>query len=167
MISFINLSIKAGWGIHVGNKTSTKLLYAEIPSIPNDVCFETNLTHGYGSHFLQYISSPTSFCGGNPAELTGPCNGDSGKLNCYFEIERIIRKHSCLGGGFITKKGRIHSLQGIVSASLMDDNDLTVCDPHKYAIFTNVVHFTEWIREKARETWRYISIGCNFSENDK
>jgi len=74
------MNVQAGWGIYESNKTSDKLLFAEVESVSDDVCWRSKK----GDHFLEYLSAPSTFCGGNVGQLQGPCNGDSGKLN--FEI---------------------------------------------------------------------------------
>jgi len=52
-------------------------LHAEVESVSDDVCWDDD--EG-GDQFLEYLSAPTSFCGGNVGQLQGPCNGDSGKF---------------------------------------------------------------------------------------
>jgi len=69
--------LKAGWGIFNGTKMSDKLLYAEIDSVTDEVCFELK----NGQNLLKGLSSNRTFCAGNP-ELEhpkGPCTGDSGQ----------------------------------------------------------------------------------------
>jgi len=68
------------------------------------------------------------------------------------------------GGGFFTKKSNIFELQGIISNSLTDPNNEDACDPREYAIFTNVNHFTDWIRQKAEEEWKFIAMNCKFED---
>jgi len=82
---------------------------------------------------------------------------------CWTEIMQSsqLGNKLYLGGGWFMKKSNIFELHGIVSASLLDDTT-KVCDPTKYAIFTNVNHFADWIREKAQEKWKYIEVKCDF-----
>jgi len=72
---FVNF--QAGWGIYESNKTSEKLLFAEVESVSNETCWDDEK----GDTFLQYLSAPSTFCAGNVGQLQGPCNGDSGKFN--------------------------------------------------------------------------------------
>lgn len=52
----------------------------------------------------------------------------------------------CSGGGFFTKSGSsAWHLRGIVSSSLFDSDGR--CDVTKYAVFTNVVKYTDWVRK--------------------
>lgn len=61
-----------------------------------------------------------------------------------------IRIYSCfnlnlfLGGGFFVKIGSSWTLKGIVSASTLDKKT-GQCDVGKYALFTRVVKFNDWI----------------------
>jgi len=73
-----NICIQAGWGIYESNKTSDKLLFAEVESVSDEVCWNDN---NKGDHFLEYLSAASTFCGGNVGQLQGPCNGNSGKFN--------------------------------------------------------------------------------------
>jgi len=70
------IHLKAGWGVAKGNKTSELLLFADIESVTDEVCW----TAPRGHQFLEYISSATTFCGGVPELSKGPCNADSGEL---------------------------------------------------------------------------------------
>jgi len=71
----------AGWGVTEDVRKSEILLFADIQSVPDDDCFDED---GKGSQFLEYLSSPRTFCGGNPEQLKGPCDGDSGKFPIIF-----------------------------------------------------------------------------------
>jgi len=57
---------------------SDELFFAEIDRVTDETCFNEPRGH----HFLEYISSPRTFCAGNP-ELNqphGPCTGEGGQL---------------------------------------------------------------------------------------
>lgn len=76
--------------------------------------------------FLKYkelaaISSTRTFCAGG--ENVGPCNGDS-------------------GGGFFVKSNTRWIIRGIISSSLLINGE---CDINRYAIYTNVVQFSDWV----------------------
>lgn len=64
------------------------------------------------------------FCGKAP-ENTGPCQGDS-------------------GGGFLFYYNDKWHLQGILSASLVENPD-TTCDLENNSIFINILHYLSWI----------------------
>jgi len=74
----------AGWGIAEGVNRSDILLFADIKSVSDEVCWDGDKR---GHHFLEYLSSPRTFCGGNPEQLKGPCDGDSGKFPCLFIMQ--------------------------------------------------------------------------------
>lgn len=56
---------------------------------------------------------------------TGPCNGDS-------------------GSGFILQKDDRWTLRGIVSTSLLDQEQRS-CDLKNYVVFTDVSKFMDWL----------------------
>lgn len=109
--------VVAGWG-----KSNTNSNHEEIPKqlqMPfhkNEHCF---LDHSV----LVDISSPRTFCGGS-GDGTGVCNGDS-------------------GGGFLVLHQKRLYLKGIVSSSVTSFAGM--CDVTKYAIFTNVFEYKNWI----------------------
>lgn len=61
---------------------------------------------------------------------TGPCNGDS-------------------GSGFILKKDDRWILRGIVSTSLLDQEQKS-CDLRHYVVFTDASKFLDWLLSKIR-----------------
>lgn len=61
---------------------------------------------------------------------TGPCNGDS-------------------GSGFILKKDDRWILRGIVSTSLLDQEQKS-CDLKHYVVFTDASKFLDWLLSKIR-----------------
>ncbi|KAL7013244.1 hypothetical protein ACKWTF_015292 [Chironomus riparius] len=87
-----------------------------LPIHKNQDCFLKN-------YELARYSSKRTFCGG-AGNGTGVCMGDS-------------------GSGLVVTDGSAYYLRGIVSASL---NNMTYgCDVDTYSIFTNILHFTDWI----------------------
>ncbi|KAL7013231.1 hypothetical protein ACKWTF_015279 [Chironomus riparius] len=89
-----------------------------LPIHKNEDCFLKN-------YELARYSSKRTFCGG-AGNGTGVCMGDS-------------------GSGLVVTDGSAYYLRGIVSASL---NNMTYgCDVDTYSIFTNILHFTDWINE--------------------
>ncbi|KAL7011003.1 hypothetical protein ACKWTF_014041 [Chironomus riparius] len=74
---------------------------------------------------LQSIASKTTFCGGH-ANGTGACTGDS-------------------GSGLFVSHNNIFYLRGLVSSS--QNNNEIGCDVKKYAVYTNVTKFIEWINK--------------------
>jgi len=130
---------------------SDVLQFLEIDAVTNEVCSE--------NHWLGYLSSIQTFCGGKIASKSGPCQGDSGKLihliawasfNCFIAA----------GGGFYTESSGRSNLQGIVSSSYLDEDG--ICDLSMYSVFTNVGSFVKWIRETVQKQWNYIEMECEF-----
>jgi len=75
----------AGWGIFKDTNASEVLLFAEIESVTDSVCWN----EPRGDQFLSYLSSPRTFCGGRPELKMSPCGGDSGKLKSLLLIHLI------------------------------------------------------------------------------
>lgn len=84
----------------------------------NEKCFYTN-------DGLLKLSSLRTFCGGN-RNGSGVCMGDS-------------------GNGLFVENNGIHYIRGIVSSSLLSR---LKCDVNNFAIYTDVVKFANWIKEK-------------------
>lgn len=93
----------------------------QVPMFSNEECF-------LESHELTQISSKRTFCAGFK-NGTGVCIGDS-------------------GSGFFVKNEDSHYLRGIVSSSLVGPMG---CDVTKYAVYTNVLKFTNWIALTMRD----------------
>ncbi|KAG5670253.1 hypothetical protein PVAND_000530 [Polypedilum vanderplanki] len=116
-------------GIVIGYGQSENAAYENIPkkiSIPivsNEEC----------SRFprLMAISSARMFCAGKIDGVTGPCLGDSGH-------------------GFFVKIDQEYYLRGLVSATLTKKKDGT-CNLNKYALYTDVSKYIEWIKMNAPE----------------
>lgn len=89
----------------------------EIPMHTQDECFLSKPD-------LAELSSKRTFCAGS-GNGSGVCAGDS-------------------GGGMFIKFNGVYYLRGIVSSSLVRDDDS--CDVDNYAVFTNVLKFKTWIK---------------------
>lgn len=104
----------------------------EIPMQTQEQCFLSNPE-------LAELSSKRTFCAGS-ADGSGVCVGDS-------------------GGGMFIKVNGVYYLRGIVSSSLLRDDDS--CDVNNYAIFTNVLKFKTWIKFlRAEEIEEEEEIEC-------
>lgn len=109
----------AGWG------KSSPLSSTHHEEVPNqlNLSVHTNKNCFLKHNELAAISSNRTFCAGNGDEVN-VCHGDS-------------------GSGFVVEHESHFHLQGIVSASSL--NNLETCDVTKHAIFTNVLKFKQWI----------------------
>lgn len=74
--------------------------------------------------YVNYLSK-RGFCAGEVGQI--PCSGDS-------------------GGGFYVNDNNRWQIYGIVSASLADNS--SQCEVTKKTIFTNVMSFVGWVKEK-------------------
>lgn len=109
-----------GWGLSEQTnfkKTETIARQVFLNAVTNEYCFLHRTE-------LISLSSNRTFCAGG--EGAGPCNGDS-------------------GGGFFTKVGEAWYLRGIVSSSVVDNDGR--CDVNQFAVFTNVVKYTPWVKQ--------------------
>jgi secreted trypsin-like serine protease len=75
----------------------------------------------WDSHTFQVFGSRRTFCAGEQGKRA--CRGDS-------------------GGGFYVKSSGIYIVNGVVSAGSPD------CNEDRFAVFTNVPKFVEWIRQE-------------------
>lgn len=93
-----------------------------------------------------FIASNRTFCA--IGENTGPCSGDSGNFDDYYNK---IRKHIIfsLGGGFLMKHEDVWTIRGIISATSFIDAIL--CDVSKYSVYADVEKFNDWILEKVNQ----------------
>lgn len=67
------------------------------------------------------------------------------------------------------------TIQGIVSSSLIDEN--RNCDISNYAIYTNLLHYIDWIAEKTftrteievknQEIYPEIELPCRYDNDDE
>lgn len=153
------LSLKEGEVVGWGYSERTNLTRAEemprktkIKAPPsNEFCFLTET-------LLTSLSSNRTFCAGG--ENTGPCHGDSVKYFMeYFQPN--TSSHLCwtTGGGFYTKVDSTWYLQGIVSSSLVSIDH--ACDVTKYAVYTNVGLFSDWVWERVNGL-NQLSLPCAF-----
>lgn len=90
--------------------------FLEAPIHKNEDCFLVNRE-------LTTISSKNTFCAGT-GRGQGVCSGDS-------------------GSGLVVKQNGYYYLRGVVSSSLK--NGKYGCDVNSYAVFTDVLKFTDWI----------------------
>lgn len=116
--------IVVGWGY----SENTDFLRAEdiarqaaVTPVSNEFCF---LHH----REFTILSSNRTFCAGG--DKASPCSGDS-------------------GSGFFIKSGSNWFLRGIVSSSLTDTSGK--CDVTRYAVYTNVVKFKDFVKEAVKK----------------
>lgn len=115
-----NKGIVVGWG-----KTDIGLNQYESKPRQVQIKMVKNDDCIYTDPKFATISSNRTFCAGGDA--AGPCTGDS-------------------GGGYFIKVEDKWYLRGIVSASFIENG---LCDVNSFAIFTNMIHFKDWIIEVA------------------
>ncbi|XP_070492244.1 serine protease gd-like [Chironomus tepperi] len=108
----------AGWGITEKKVISDAPMFVSLPVVDDEECLRS-------SGVFAKITSTTTFCVGDGSGRS-PCNGDS-------------------GGAFAMKNddGKYY-FRGIVSAGIRGDS--YSCDNTKYAIFTDVAQYTDWIK---------------------
>lgn len=116
--------IVTGWG---KSEDQSKLHEHEpklttAPIQSNEDCF-------FEAERLLGISSRRTFCAGT-RNGSGICHGDS-------------------GGGLFIKVAGIFYFRGIVSSSLIKDD---TCDVTNFAVYTNVLKFTDWIVRNTQTT---------------
>lgn len=70
------------------------------------------------------------------------------------------------GGGFYYRVGTTWYIQGIVSASVIDQGR---CDVSKYSVYTNILKLVDWIKDAMRDkisvSWNDITLYCKFLRN--
>lgn len=115
--------IVTGWGKSENpsraHENLPKMITAPIQT--NEQCF-------LGTQALVDLSSIRTFCAGL-GNGSGVCFGDS-------------------GGGMFVKMGAVHYLKGIVSSSLIKDNE---CDVSRNTVYTNVPKFRDFIDKTTGE----------------
>jgi len=120
-INTIDKGYVIGYGKSISDNVKHDLKYIHMQIInDNQVCLLSN-------PYITKLSSLQTFCAGT-LNVSGVCNGDS-------------------GNGLFVNNFDVHYIRGIVSASLLKD-DLLDCDKDKYAVFTNVLMFYDWIIQK-------------------
>lgn len=135
--------VVVGWGksehsdpYEFYDSTPNKLV---VPIVENSQCFAT-----YPD--LQLISSERTFCGGYKNQSKGICSGDS-------------------GGGLYVKESESspYIVQGIISSSPLTSTGFAqTCDIQKYAVYTNVAAFIDWIQEVVGKTKELIDQHIQF-----
>lgn len=112
-------AIITGWGKSEDPTTAheNKPRMIKVRMQTNEKCF-------LDTKALVDLASSRTICAGLRSD-SGVCRGDS-------------------GGGLFVMIDDVYYLRGIVSSSLVKDND---CDVSKDAIYTNVMMFGEWIAE--------------------
>lgn len=119
----------AGWGLtKVGGDPSDELKSIEIPVVNRAECRSS--LDGPTRPFL----TDEKFCAGVLNQNAGVCKGDSGGGLLF--LEEVGNK-------------KLYHLRGIVSSgSRVGDS----CDANKYAFFTNIAHFSQFIERFDLET---------------
>lgn len=116
----------SGWGSSsIDKKIENIPKQIKVPIKTNEQCFlekDEDIQ-------LTRIASKTTFCAGG-RNSQGPCRGDS-------------------GGGLVIRNGDQFFLKGLVSASLI--NNQSFCDVENYALYTNVIIFTDWIENPSED----------------
>jgi secreted trypsin-like serine protease len=108
--------VVSGWGLNENRTTSKTPRHVLVTLVSESVCLREDNAY-------LHLTSDRTFCAGNKSGR-GPCTGDSG------------------GGLVVEHKGRWF-LRGVVSSAIID---LTMsCDVHKYAVYTDVNKYTDWI----------------------
>lgn len=116
-IADFEIGIVAGFGKSEKNKHEDVAKVLELP-IERDTL---KCVLNYPDLFR--IVSERTFCAGK-GDRTGVCNGDS-------------------GSGLLVKHQGAYFLRGIVSSSAYDFSE--TCDVNQYAVFTDVLKYTDWI----------------------
>jgi Trypsin len=120
----VDIPVNSGTIIGYGMSNGTKDSYESVPKKLNVVI------HSNEDCFLKYpklaeFSSKRTFCAGSD-QNSGPCLGDS-------------------GNGLFVKINGVFYLRGLVSTAVKSFE--TTCDTSKYAIYTDVLKFKNWIRD--------------------
>lgn len=114
--------IVAGWGFtEQGNEPAQILREAHTPVVDAAECLESK------REFFGEFLSASNFCAGY-TNGTNVCSGDSGS------------------GMYVNESG-VWKIRGLVSLGVKNNNELT-CNPRHYVLFTNVLQYIDWIKEK-------------------
>lgn len=111
-----------GWGVtKIGGDISDELKSIEIPVVNRTEC------RAHLDRATRPFLTAEKFCAGILNQNAGVCHGDS-------------------GGGLVFQEDvdeqKFYHLRGIVSSGPRDGNS---CDANKYAFFTNIAHFSQFI----------------------
>ncbi|XP_065076658.1 serine protease gd-like [Ochlerotatus camptorhynchus] len=113
------LGTVVGWGFTESGIISDVPKSGQVPIVSEVDCIRSDIG-------FQLTTSKRTFCAGGQG--TGPCQGDSGS------------------GLYVRRAGR-WLLRGIVSYALIDP-DTGKCDTRKYAVYTDVAKYREWLEEQ-------------------
>ncbi|CAH2057839.1 unnamed protein product, partial [Iphiclides podalirius] len=120
-----------GWGFDQNNELASELRQANIPIIPENVCYKSNPL------FYAKVLNENKFCAGSK-NGTSACNGDSGG-GLFVFIPDISQDTAPNAQG-------AWYLKGLVSLTV-SKRDARICDPTQYVVFTDVSKYKEWIEK--------------------
>lgn len=120
----VEKGIVTGWG----KSEDQSKLHENEPKLLK-VLIQSNEECVYDERELFDLTSLRTFCAGLQ-DGSGVCHGDS-------------------GGGLFIKINGVYYLKGIVSSSLLKNEN---CDVSRNAVYTNVIKFKPWIDAKTRTT---------------
>lgn len=120
-----------GWGYDETGQYTEQLMQARMPVVANEMCiasfpeFYTRFTHN------------NSYCAGS-ANGTTVCNGDAGGGMVF--LRQSPKKPN----------NAVWQLRGLTSIGTFFQNLLS-CDVTRYAVFTDVAKYLDWIRKSIKE----------------
>ncbi|XP_072946363.1 chymotrypsin-like elastase family member 2A isoform X2 [Epargyreus clarus] len=123
-----------GWGLDETFNLSPELRHATMPEVSFTDCVMKKPTF-----YALMLSNSTKFCAGW-GNGTSACNGDSG--GGYFVFVPDVAKNSSP-----TATGAWY-VKGIISVAVAKEN-VGVCDPDYYVLFTDISKYKDWIRKHA------------------
>lgn len=115
-------SVATGMAIGYGKSEDRSKYHEDIPKVLGMPIHDDGPCFRKFSSLAKYASSRT-FCAGND-NGTNVCQGDS-------------------GGGFFVRHDGTYYLRGVISASIFDISH--GCSVKSYALFTDLVNFSDWI----------------------
>uniref|UniRef100_A0A2M4ANB5 Putative trypsin-like serine protease n=1 Tax=Anopheles triannulatus TaxID=58253 RepID=A0A2M4ANB5_9DIPT len=128
-----------GYGFDQTDRVSDYLLDAEIPVVDSFTCINSN-PEAFGLKLKDKM-----YCAG-ARDGVSACNGDS-------------------GGGMFFTYGNVWYIRGLVSFIPLRDQ-LAICDPNQYTVFTDVAKYLSWLREHFRQSTGSGSGGTGGSPVD-
>jgi secreted trypsin-like serine protease len=108
--------VVAGWGLNENRTVSKTPSQVTVTLVSELDCLKEDSVYWH-------LTSNRTFCAGDKRGR-GPCTGDS-------------------GGGLVVEHNGRWMLRGVVSAAVLDHTKS--CDVHKYAIYTDVNKYINWI----------------------